>query len=187
MNSAHGTARSGGLPHSEIRGSPGARPSPRLIAACHVLHRLSAPRHPPDALLSLAPPQPRNPERIPSAGTPEHTLPTVDHDRENPGRGRTRPHAPTDAHGRSRPSSRCPRKPSSTTRSRRIGLVGPGRIERPTSPLSGVRSDLLSYGPGPAADPGPKPETDARTGRDVRTAAHGPPRDPGRPGPLERR
>ena len=41
----------GGFPHSEIRGSMGARPSPRLIAACHVLHRLSVPRHPPDALL----------------------------------------------------------------------------------------------------------------------------------------
>ena len=40
----------GGLPHSDIRGSPGARPSPRLFAACHVLHRLSVPRHPPDAL-----------------------------------------------------------------------------------------------------------------------------------------
>jgi hypothetical protein len=43
---------SGGLPHSEIRGSMGARPSPRLIAACYVLHRLSVPRHPPNALVS---------------------------------------------------------------------------------------------------------------------------------------
>jgi hypothetical protein len=43
---------SGGLPHSEIRGSMGARPSPRLIAACYVLHRLSVPRHPPNALTS---------------------------------------------------------------------------------------------------------------------------------------
>ena len=41
----------GGLPHSEILGSKLARSSPRLIAACHVLHRLSVPRHPPDALL----------------------------------------------------------------------------------------------------------------------------------------
>ena len=49
-----------GLPHSEIRGSTGARPSPRLFAACYVLHRLSVPRHPPNALtlrliLSLIP------------------------------------------------------------------------------------------------------------------------------------
>lgn len=43
----------GGFPHSEICGSKGARPSPQLIAACHVLHRLSVPRHPPDALKRL--------------------------------------------------------------------------------------------------------------------------------------
>ena len=49
----------GGLPHSEISGSPGARPSPELFAACHVLHRLSVPRHPPDALLVLAHAQPQ--------------------------------------------------------------------------------------------------------------------------------
>jgi hypothetical protein len=42
----------GGLPHSEIPGSTIARISPGLFAACHVLHRLSVPRHPPDALLS---------------------------------------------------------------------------------------------------------------------------------------
>ena len=40
----------GGLPHSEILGSKSARLSPRLFAACYVLHRLSVPRHPPDAL-----------------------------------------------------------------------------------------------------------------------------------------
>ena len=55
MDSPGATAQSGGLPHSDIRGSPGARPSPRLFAACHVLHRLSVPRHPPDALLVLRP------------------------------------------------------------------------------------------------------------------------------------
>jgi hypothetical protein len=38
------------FPDSEIRGSEGARPYSRLIAACYVLHRLCAPRHPPDAL-----------------------------------------------------------------------------------------------------------------------------------------
>src|ERR1700756_4552073 len=43
----------GGLPHSEIHGSTPARGSPWLIAACHVLHRLLVPRHPPNALLSL--------------------------------------------------------------------------------------------------------------------------------------
>ena len=39
-----------GLPHSEIRGSQVACTSPRLIAACRVLHRLPEPRHPPYAL-----------------------------------------------------------------------------------------------------------------------------------------
>jgi hypothetical protein len=41
-----------GFPHSDIHGSTGARPSPQLFAACHVLHRLLAPRHPPNALTS---------------------------------------------------------------------------------------------------------------------------------------
>ena len=36
-----------GFPHSEICGSKVALTSPQLIAECHVLHRLSAPRHPP--------------------------------------------------------------------------------------------------------------------------------------------
>ena len=42
-----------GFPHSDIPGSKPACGSPRLIAACHVLHRLLAPRHPPYALSSL--------------------------------------------------------------------------------------------------------------------------------------
>ena len=41
-----------GLPHSEIVGSKFAHNSPTLIAACHVLHRLCMPRHPPNALTS---------------------------------------------------------------------------------------------------------------------------------------
>ena len=45
--------RKGGFPHSEITGSKGARASPVLIAACHVLHRLSMPRHPSEALMRL--------------------------------------------------------------------------------------------------------------------------------------
>ena len=44
---------SAGLPHSEIRGSKGICPSPRLIAACHVLLRLREPRHPPCALVTF--------------------------------------------------------------------------------------------------------------------------------------
>ena len=42
-----------GFPHSDIPGSKPACGSPRLFAACHVLHRLLPPRHPPCALSSL--------------------------------------------------------------------------------------------------------------------------------------
>ena len=43
-----------GLPHSEIAGSKVVCTSPTLIAAYHVLHRQSRPRHSPYALSSLA-------------------------------------------------------------------------------------------------------------------------------------
>ena len=42
-----------GLSHSEIHGLTPACGSPWLIATCYVLHRLLAPRHPPQALSSL--------------------------------------------------------------------------------------------------------------------------------------
>ena len=45
--------RGSGFPHSEISGSKGARTSPELIAACHVLLSLPAPRHPSEALMRL--------------------------------------------------------------------------------------------------------------------------------------
>jgi len=50
-----------GFPHSEIPGSKGVSTSPGLSAAYHVLHRLSTPRHPPDALHSLTPLHNRQP------------------------------------------------------------------------------------------------------------------------------
>src|SRR4051794_35641260 len=52
MDSAYDTPK-GGLPHSDIHGSTPARGSPWLFAACHVLHRLLVPRHPPNALIIL--------------------------------------------------------------------------------------------------------------------------------------
>ena len=42
-----------GFPHSEISGSTLICSSPKLIAACRVLHRLLMPRHSPCALYSL--------------------------------------------------------------------------------------------------------------------------------------
>lgn len=44
-----------GFPHSDISGSKSTRDSPELFAACYVLHRLSVPRHPPNALVMLDP------------------------------------------------------------------------------------------------------------------------------------
>ena len=44
---------SGVLPHSDISGSTLICSSPKLFAACHVLHRLLMPRHSPCALYSL--------------------------------------------------------------------------------------------------------------------------------------
>ena len=39
-----------GLPHSDTRGSSHACRSPRIFAACRVLHRFRKPRHPPSAI-----------------------------------------------------------------------------------------------------------------------------------------
>ncbi len=47
-----------GFPHSDTPGSTLACSSPRLFAACHVLHRRSVPRHPPCALTRLTSPLP---------------------------------------------------------------------------------------------------------------------------------
>ena len=44
---------SAGFPHSDISGSKLMCSSPKLFAACHVLHRLLMPRHSPCALFSL--------------------------------------------------------------------------------------------------------------------------------------
>ena len=56
----------GGLPHSDIHGSKPARGSPWLFAACHVLHRLLVPRHPPNALLMLKTTHARKPSPAPT-------------------------------------------------------------------------------------------------------------------------
>ena len=62
----------GGFPHSEILGSKLVRSSPRLIAAYHVLHRLSAPRHPPDALTTLDYSHDRCPQALGKEGGHDH-------------------------------------------------------------------------------------------------------------------
>ena len=65
---------SGGFPHSDIRGSQGICPSPRLFAAYHVLHRLREPQASPvrpcSLSLSLSPATPVHTHR---AARPLHT------------------------------------------------------------------------------------------------------------------
>ena len=53
FSGGYASITSRGFPHSGIRGSMPACGFPRLIAACHALHRFLAPRHPPFALSSL--------------------------------------------------------------------------------------------------------------------------------------
>ena len=188
----------GGFPHSEILGSKLVRSSPGLIAAYHVLHRLLAPRHPPNALISLhhshdrCPPpfaktdeddviirktigsgsfdpdtlakrtrttmrssdRPCSPGLSPAIGyvsslrcersrhATERAREPFDLDETSEWWSQTgsnrRPHA---CKARALPTELWPR------RERHGNMVGLGRLERPTSPLSGVRSNHLSYRP----------------------------------------
>ena len=191
-----------GFPHSEIHGSKLIRSSPQLIAAYHVFHRLSAPRHPLNALKALDRSHYRCPQlprrscigrsiiglndrhvfcktrhfligQIKSTRIHELTFlsPGCGSNKErkllftmskNPAgdpRGlpaklmffdlatsssnwwsqtgsNRRPHA---CKARALPTELWPQFQSE--------VVGPGRLERPTSRLSGVRSNHLSYGP----------------------------------------
>jgi hypothetical protein len=90
----------GGFPHSEILGSKLVRSSPRLIAAYHVLHRLSAPRHPPDTLKALD----RSHYRCPPLGSSCWRKPTNDIDTKDqftsntPGSAAVKPRPLTEMH-----------------------------------------------------------------------------------------
>ncbi len=247
------------MPHSEILGSQPARGSPRLFAACHVLHRLLAPRHPPDALAFLGPHQ-RQPHHTPHqvcdpAGTPPvgarrrrreedaaaaagKAIPastaTTSAGRSLAARSQQAASIPMpnmrpaadgrrgqDAHDLPAPAaprrmqesllacphdghlvttSRCPRNmrrgPGPKGRRRadgvpgfgrpgqarattaapppsgKRGLVGLGRLERPTSRLSGVRSNQLSYRP--ERHPAGPRQRAARTGRTHDLVTRGP-------------
>jgi hypothetical protein len=66
-----------GFPHSEISGSMPACGSPKLIAACHVLHRLLLPRHPPCALSSLTTKFTRHTQESPSPSAFGRQLKTI--------------------------------------------------------------------------------------------------------------
>jgi hypothetical protein len=167
------------LPHSEISGSPGARPSPELFAACHVLHRLSVPRHPPDALLVLAHAQPQGrAKRGQRTEIREQTRRSVRPRLLSP--GALRKFAPTRAtralaylhtHARARPIHRTrPKGPGGSSCHARFTVTTRftmSKPPRPTPPLSGRRAPIscpggcqrtapsLAAQPTPGGGPGP--------------------------------
>ena len=63
-----------GFPHSEISGSMLICSSPKLIAACHVFHRLLMPRHSPCTLYSLTSSLRTPYPSLPSLATKAHSL-----------------------------------------------------------------------------------------------------------------
>jgi hypothetical protein len=123
----------GGFPHSEIHGSKPVRGSPWLIAAYHVLHRLSAPRHPPNALKALD----RSHERYPRA-MPEDLV-QKDQLASNACRARAV------RHGCSRDASRSPGPRPACIPSSRCQFFRNGRPSR-AHPLAGAAISSLSQG-----------------------------------------
>ena len=156
----------GGFP---IRKSPGQSllgGSPELIAACHVLHRLLTPGHPPCALVRLTTTQ-----RMKEFRTAHSESVVKERERDTP-RPIKKLHPSFALRGKDgggerdrtdgllvanqalsqlsytparQPTSPAPRCRSTPARPKCV--VGLGRLELPTSRLSGVRSNHLSYRP----------------------------------------
>ena len=120
---------------SLARPAPAAAPPGRRVA--YPCHRCRATpergRHPPVSPASAGPR---------GSGRPASTTPPHDAKRD---RRRRRGAA------RDRPPGGAGAPKIADRRPPPEGVVGPGRLERPTSRLSGVRSDRLSYGPAPDA------------------------------------
>ncbi len=136
------SAEADGLPHSEISGSTPACGSPKLIAAYHVLRRLSVPRHPPCALRNLttktlrrrSDKSPVYGARPPAVAGGLSTFLPVKLSKIVRPEGRS----PKPGTRRSRSSPRAPRRPE---------MVGVPGLEPGASSLSGTRSNQLSYTP----------------------------------------
>ena len=132
---------SGGFPHSDIHGSTPARGSPWLFAACHVLHRLLVPRHPPNALLMLeiSTMHRNHPQKRMS---PHSGIICSAHNRSI-----ASAHADTTdflASERFTPSQGCPKTPGQTLRRQRPethqNLIHPDKEQRPRGDASGTTS-----------------------------------------------
>ena len=162
-----------GLPHSEIPGSKPVCGSPRLIAAYRVLPRLSAPRHPPCTLSSLTKLEHSFPGESYRSYPIQLSKSSIE-DHWDPCFSRNASRRPSRRnHASHEPADRLLKEPGGADRVRtddlRLaraalsqlsyspfrgpltrapgGLVGLGRFELPTSRLSGVRSNQLSYRP----------------------------------------
>jgi hypothetical protein len=134
---------------SLARPAPAAAPPGRRVAyPCQVPDAPARDRH----RQSARPPRDQGGPQRPASTTPPHDVKGT---RAPPTRRRTGPPArgraggPRNSLTADRPWGMAapPRRDGATP----SGVVGPGRLERPTSRLSGVRSDRLSYGPAPDA------------------------------------
>ena len=142
-----------GFPHSEISGSTLICSYPKLIAACHVLHRLSTPRHPPTTLTSLTrktcarkDASSHYPDSVVKERTGTSRFITGGEDRDRTGDLRR-------ARATLSQLSYFPVQTDCTRCLKVFFLVGLARVELATSRLSGVRSNQLSYRPRPGAAP----------------------------------
>ncbi len=185
-----------GFPHSEICGSKPARGSPQLIAACYVLHRLSVPRHPRNALIAL--------DRILRRGKPDtgHAdIQRIHQIAQNLGPRGPAPCAPDQKNlftmtKSKRPTGHCALRHKSTARkfpSERDGCR-PWPANPPAQPVFGGASrdrtdDLklaklalsqLSYGPVLGCPAGPAQSAATALPRRAATEAQGPVGGPGR-------
>ncbi|KAF3945640.1 hypothetical protein CMV_028005 [Castanea mollissima] len=131
----------GGFPHSEIPGSKLVRSSPRLIAAYHTAR--STEPYGPHRSSAAANCVPDSQARHPLSGGSRNS------ERQVPKNGGARRDRTDDLmlakHALSQ-LSYGPKGSAPADRTSRV-VVGLGRLERPTSPLSGVRSNHLSYRP----------------------------------------
>ena len=168
MYSAGNTPK-GRFPHSDTPGSKPARGSPRLFAACHVLHRLLAPRHPPNALLMLKhgnnTDQPESRTRHP---------PTMHRTNQRPARPRTFAHEPagTVARTRSTPLLSTLKTPLNPAAPSTRGRHGPQREPIKPGQTNSRANDATDK---PHRHPGQNPVKD-------RTPTRRQPSRPARPG-----
>jgi hypothetical protein len=140
-----------GLPHSDIRGSTIARISPRLFAACYVLHRLLVPRHPPNALQRLISTFPRNHPDPCRPGRPISLLIPLQ-PRQPSQDARTHNSVPLGLRSESRSPARrhevlTRNSPSNTRRSSRSRHIAPSQDRSPRPPRQDRRFQVKASVP----------------------------------------